>query len=51
MIEEQKKANLDKFTPGWRDLLYENGKPMFNPETGMMLNEHGERSIFDDIDE
>lgn len=46
-----KLARLDVDTPGWRDLAHPNGAPMFNPETGMMLDEDGGRSIFDDIDE
>jgi len=33
-----------------RRLTYPNGAPMFAPN-GMMLDEHGNRSIFDDVDE
>ena len=33
-----------------RSITYANGNPMFAPD-GMMLDEHGNRSIFDDIDE
>lgn len=29
---------------------YPNGRPMFTPD-GMMLDEEGNRSIFDDVDE
>lgn len=29
--------------------VYPNGAPMFAPD-GMMLDEHGNRSIFDDVD-
>lgn len=29
---------------------YPNGQPMFAPD-GMMLDEHGNRSIFDDVDD
>lgn len=32
------------------DLKHDNGKPMFNSD-GMMLDEKGNRSIFDDVDE
>jgi hypothetical protein len=31
-------------------LRHRNGAPMFSP-TGMMLDEHGNRAIFDDVDE
>ncbi len=42
---------LNKQTMGWRSLKHPNGQPMFNPETGTMLDERGNRSIFDDVDE
>jgi hypothetical protein len=32
-----------------RHLKYPNGQPMFAPD-GMMLDENGNRSIFDDVD-
>lgn len=44
-------ADLDQHCPGWRKMTHPNGRPMFNPDTGMMLNDKGNRSIFDDIDE
>lgn len=46
----QKRARLDKFTPGWREIIYDNGQRMFR-EDGMMLDDQGNRSVFDDIDE
>jgi hypothetical protein len=45
-----KRKNLDKYCPNWRDLRYDNDAPMF-ADTGMMLDEKGNRSIFDDVDE
>lgn len=47
---KEKIAQLDRNSPGWRDLKYPNGAPMYS-ETGMLLDEHGNRSIFDDVDE
>lgn len=47
----EKLARLDEFTPGWRELVHPNGAPMFNPDSGTMLDDAGNRSIFDDVDE
>ena len=41
---------LDASTPGWREMTHENGAPKFGGG-GMMLDEFGNRSIFDDVDE
>lgn len=46
----EKLARLDEATPGWRDLRLPNGLPQFSLD-GTMLDETGNRSIFDDIDE
>jgi len=43
-------AELDEDHPGWREFVYPNGAPMFAPD-GMMLDDKGDRSIFDDIDD
>jgi len=40
----------DRATPGWRDKKYENGAWMYSDD-GTMLDDKGNRSIFDDIDE
>lgn len=40
---------LDEATPGWRDLTHPNGAPMFTAD-GMLLDDQGGRSIFDDVD-
>jgi hypothetical protein len=32
------------------EVLHPNGRPKFTPE-GMMVDEHGNRSIFDDVDQ
>jgi hypothetical protein len=50
MGSKEKIANLDSHTPGWRELRYPNGGPMF-ADDGTMLDERGKRSIFDDVDE
>ncbi len=46
----EKIAQLDAAVPDWRGRTYANGARMFR-EDGMMLDEQGNRSIFDDIDE
>lgn len=46
----EKIMNLNRHTPGWRDMVYPNGKPKFASD-GTMLDEDGNRSIFDDVDE
>lgn len=47
---EYKKGWLDQHIPGWRGLKHPNGAPMYSEKTGMLLDEHGNRSIFDDVD-
>jgi hypothetical protein len=48
--ETKKMRDLDKYSPGWRDTKHGNGQPKFAKD-GMMLDEKGNRSIFDDVDE
>lgn len=48
--KRNKLANLDQYTPGWRDMRHENGAPRFSLD-GTMLDPNGNRSIFDDVDE
>lgn len=43
-------AALDRDVPGWRELKHPNGAPMFSERTGVMLDDQGYRSIFDDVD-
>lgn len=54
MIDEEyyakKRELLDIHLPDWRELKHDNGKPKFAP-SGMMLDENGNRSIFDDLDD
>ncbi len=45
-----RQAKNDQFIPDWRDRKYENGQSMFSAD-GTMLDEQGNRSIFDDVDE
>jgi hypothetical protein len=45
-----KRKALDEYCLGWRAKKHPNGQPMFNAD-GTMLDEHGNRSIFDDVDE
>lgn len=47
---KKKRRDLDTSVPFWRDMKHPNGKPMFAPD-GMMLDEKGNRSIFDDVDD
>lgn len=47
---ESKTARLDEATPGWREMTRPNGARMFSSD-GTMLDDKGNRSIFDDIDE
>lgn len=47
---DDKRAALDRHNPGWRQQTYPNGAPMF-AEDGTMLDDKGNRSIFDDVDE
>jgi hypothetical protein len=42
--------SLDEHTPGWRTMKHKNGKPVFALD-GTMLDDKGNRSIFDDVDE
>jgi hypothetical protein len=46
----ERQAKNDRGDPGWRDRKYPNGQSMF-ADDGTMLDEHGNRSIFDDVDE
>jgi hypothetical protein len=48
--QREKMSDMDRREPGWRTKRYENGAPMFAPD-GMMLDEDGSRSIFDDVDD
>lgn len=43
-------ARLDESTPDWRNLKHENGNAQFSAD-GTMLDDQGNRSIFDDVDE
>jgi hypothetical protein len=45
-----KRKRMDQNMPGWRDMRYPNGKPVFSAD-GTMLDEQGGRSVFDDVDE
>lgn len=42
------RKQLDRYTPDWRTMTHANGKPMFATD-GTMLDEKGNRSIFDDL--
>lgn len=46
----QKIRDNDKYNPGWRNQKHPNGQPAYSPD-GTMLDENGNRSIFDDVDE
>lgn len=46
----EKRCDMDRDTPGWRDLRYDNGAPVYAAD-GTMLDDKGHRSIFDDVDE
>ena len=46
----EKISRLDAAVSGWRDMKHDNDKPVFAAD-GTMLDEHGNRSIFDDVDE
>jgi hypothetical protein len=46
----EKLIGLDEATPDWRNLRHANGTPVFSLD-GTMLDDKGDRSIFDDIDE
>ncbi|HEV2674105.1 MAG TPA: hypothetical protein VGV37_06145 [Aliidongia sp.] len=46
----EKAARLDEVHPGWRDQKHSNGSPLWASD-GTLLDERGNRSIFDDIDE
>jgi hypothetical protein len=41
---------LTKNVPNWRTARHENGTPMYSLD-GTLLNDEGDRSIFDDVDE
>jgi hypothetical protein len=43
-----KRKLMDQENPGWRDMRHANGALMFAP-TGTMLDDKGNRSIFDDL--
>lgn len=42
--------DLNAHVPGWHLMRHDNGNPKFNQD-GMLLNDDGTRSIFDDVDE
>jgi hypothetical protein len=44
------RLRLDQDLPGWREMLHENGNPKF-AQDGTMLDDKGNRSIFDDLDD
>jgi hypothetical protein len=46
----EKTARLDEIHPGWRDHKHQNGSPLWAKD-GTLLDEKGNRSIFDDVDE
>lgn len=46
----EKRRDLDQYHPEWRQMKHTNGRPMFS-KNGMMLDENGNRSIFDDVDD
>lgn len=46
--ERQKK--IDKLPEDWRTQTHPNGRPMWSPD-GTLLDDKGNRSIFDDVDE
>lgn len=46
----EKRSWMDQNTPDWRTLTHTNGAPIYAP-SGMLLDDHGNRSIFDDVDE
>jgi len=41
---------MDRDIPGWREMKHTNGAPKFSP-TGTLLDDKGNRSIFDDVGE
>jgi hypothetical protein len=41
---------LTKNVPNWRTARHENGTPLYSLD-GTLLNDEGDRSIFDDVDE
>jgi hypothetical protein len=46
----QKIARMDEIHPGWREQKHKNGNPVWGKH-GMLLNDDGTRSVFDDLDE
>lgn len=46
----ERQAMNDRSDQGWRDRKYPNGQSMYAAD-GTMLDERGNRSIFDDVDE
>lgn len=48
--KHQRVIELHASTPGWRDMKYPNGRPKFTVD-GTMLDDRGNRSIFDDVDQ
>jgi hypothetical protein len=46
----EKRSRLDECVPGWRTRTHDNGARMFSDD-GTMLDDAGNRSIFDDLDE
>ena len=45
-----KLRDMDQDIPGWREMRHDNGSAMFAAD-GTMLDERGNRSVFDDVDE
>lgn len=45
-----KRELMDRDVPGWRTLRHANGTPQYSPD-GTMLDDQGQRSIFDDVDD
>lgn len=50
MDQAEKLRLLDETVPSWREMKHPNGRRQF-ADDGTMLDEKGNRSIFDDVDE
>lgn len=46
----EKLTDLDKYSPDWRSARHDNGLPVYSLD-GTMLDDKGNRSIFDDVDQ
>ncbi len=51
MTDQDRLAALAEYRPDWRTLKHDNGAPMYSERTGMLLDDRGNRSVFDDVDE